>query len=498
MVNLAIYGMVYLGSALMVYNIYGFIRFARYVRGLKNWSKRDHILQIPILLLVLFLLGYLAVGFIGKPDLIVSLILFGGSIFVFVMYKLLFGITHQIVEKEQLEAKLRVTEASNLAKAGFLASISHEMRTPMNVILGLTGIALKDQELRPQTREQLEKIGQSGRHLLDMINRILEWNQIEIGELKLKTEEFSVSGALDQVNAIAQTLCQEKGLTYQVSMEGTAFRCLGDEVQIKRTLLSILDNAVKYTDAPGTVSLTVDCVSREDAVRTLRFVVRDTGVGISRDFLPKIFEVFSQEDASSTNRYGGSGLSLAVVKRVMDLAGGTIEVESEKNVGTVFTLTVPLPCAGEETAPAEGPEKTASLAGRRVLIVEDLPENAEIVADLLELEEMETERAENGQIALDMFSASQPGYYDAILMDLRMPVMDGLEAARRIRALDRADAGLVPIIALTANAFESDVRASLEAGMNAHLAKPADADELYDALRRWIRRTSGSEGSAVI
>ena len=249
MVKLAIYGMVYLGSALMVYNICGFIRFARYVRGLKNWTEKNHILQIPIVLLVLFLLGYLAVGILGKPDMIVSLILFGGSIFVFVMYKLLFGITQQIVEKEQLEAKLQVTEASNRAKASFLASISHEMRTPMNVILGLASIALKDPELPPQAREQLEKIGQSGRHLLDMINRILEWNQIEIGALKLKTEEFSVSGALDQVNAIVHTLCQEKGLTYEVSMEGTAFRCLGDEV------VAHMANLIRDPDDASTVSM---------------------------------------------------------------------------------------------------------------------------------------------------------------------------------------------------------------------------------------------------
>ena len=159
-------------------------------------------------------------------------------------------------------------------------------------------------------------------------------------------------------------------------------------------------------------------------------------------------------------------------------------------MGTTFTLTVPLPYAGEEKRSAEEAGDTASLAGRRVLIVEDLPENAEIVADLLELEEMETERAENGRTALDMFSASQPGHYDAILMDLRMPVMDGLEAARHIRALDRADAGRIPIIALTANAFESDVRASLEAGMNAHLAKPVDAEKLYETLRRSIRESA--------
>ncbi len=489
--NWIIDGMVFLGSALMVYNIYGFIRFARYVRGLKSWGGKNRILQIPIVLLVLFLLGYLAVGLFGKPDWVVSLILFGGSIFVFVMYKLLFGITHQIVEKEQLEAKLQVAEEAGRAKTSFLASISHEMRTPMNVILGLDVIALKNPELQPQTREQLEKIGQSGRHLLDMINRILEMNQLETGALKLSSEEFSLTEALGQVDAIAHTLCEEKGLHYEASLgEDMAFRCIGDEVQFKQTLLSLLDNAVKYTDAPGTVSIQGECISREETVRTVRFTVRDTGVGISRDFLPKVFDVFSREDASSTSLYGGSGLSLAVVKRIVEMTGGTIAVESEKNVGTTFTLTVPLAYAGEEESPAEPPEKPASLEGRRVLIVEDLPENAEIVADLLELEDMETEHAENGQAALEMFSRAEPWHYDAILMDLRMPVMDGLEATKRIRALDRADAGLIPIIALTANAFESDVRASIEAGMNAHLAKPADSDELYETLRRSIR---GSE-----
>ncbi len=489
--NWIIDGMVFLGSALMVYNICGFIRFARYVRGLKSWGGKNRILQIPIVLLVLFLLGYLAVGLFGKPDWIVSMILFGGSIFVFVMYKLLFNVTHQIVEMEQLERKLQVAEESSRTKTSFLASISHEMRTPMNVILGLDEVALKDPEVPPQTREQLVRIGQSGRHLLDMINRILEMNEIETGALKLRNEEFSITDALGQVNAIARTLCEEKGLRYEASLgEDAAFRCIGDEVRFKETLLSLLDNAVKYTNAPGTVSLRAECVSREEKTRTLRVTVRDTGVGISRDFLPKVFDVFSREDASSTSLYGGSGLSLAVVKRIVEMTGGTIAVESEKNVGTTFTLTVPLAYAGEEESPAEPPEKPASLEGRRVLIVEDLPENAEIVADLLELEDMETEHAENGQAALEMFSRAEPWHYDAILMDLRMPVMDGLEATRRIRALDRADAGRIPIIALTANAFESDVRASLEAGMNAHLAKPVDAEKLYETLSRSIREAA--------
>jgi len=498
MLRWAIYAMVYLGSALMVYNICGFVRFARFVKGLKAWSGEDHLLYIPIVLLVLFLMGYLAVGIFGRPDLIVSVILFGGSIFVYVVYRLLSGITLKIVESEQVEARLLAAEESNRAKTGFLASVSHEMRTPMNVILGLDSVALKNPDLPAETRCHLEKIGQSGRHLLGLINNMLDMNRIETGALEVRHSEFSLADALDQVCAIAHTLCEDKGLTWDFSAaEDARGRFVGDELQLKQVLLSILDNAVKYTDAPGTVSLAVTCASEREDVRTLRFAVRDTGIGIDREFLPRIFEAFTQEDASSTNRYGGSGLSLARTKHVVELMGGTLAVESEKNVGSVFTVTLALPRA-EESAPPPAAETPVSLEGRRILIVEDLPENAEIVQDLLELEGAETEHAENGQVALDMVSRAPLWYYDAILMDLRMPVMDGLEATRRIRALEREDAGAVPIIALTANAFESDVRQSLAAGMNEHLAKPTDADTLYAVLKRQIGSASAAERRTLL
>ncbi len=260
-------------------------------------------------------------------------------------------------------------------------------------------------------------------------------------------------------------------------------------------LLSILDNAVKYTDAPGTVTLSVQTAADASDLRTLRFAVTDTGVGIDSAFLPKVFEVFTQEDASATNRFGGSGISMALAKNIVELMNGNITVQSEKNVGSTFTVTLPLRLAGDEIADAQ--EESVSLDGKRVLLAEDLPENAEIVTDLLELEGVETEHAENGQIALDLFSGAEPGTYDAILMDLRMPVMDGLEATRRIRTLPRADAKTIPIIALTANAFESDIRASLEAGMNAHLAKPADADYLYATLKRLIAGAQKAERSGT-
>ena len=249
---------------------------------------------------------------------------------------------------------------------------------------------------------------------------------------------------------------------------------------------------MKYTDAPGTITLSVGADGEQNGLRTLRFAVSDTGIGIDSAFLPKIFDVFAQEDESSTTRFGGTGVSLAVTKNIVELMGGTITVESEKNVGSTFTVTLHL-CPAPAEAPAEAPED-GSLSGRHILVVEDLDENAEIVQDLLELEGAESERAENGQIALEMFERSAPGTYDAILMDLRMPVMDGLEATRRIRALPRADAKTIPIIALTANAFESDVRASMDAGMDAHLAKPTDTDCLYSTLKRLIEGVSDTKG----
>ncbi len=495
--RIIIYLMVYLGAALMVFNIYGFVRFAKTVRKQHDWEEQNGILYIPIVLLVLFLLGYLAVGIFGKPDLIVAGILFGGSGFVFIMYKLLGGITRRIAEKEQLEAALAAAEEANAAKNSFLAGISHEMRTPMNVILGLDGMALKDQTLQPRTRGYLEKIGLSARHLLGLVNNMLDMNRIRTGLLTVRQEAFSLQEMLEEVNAIAGALCEEKGLRYEYAVPEDCGHCLGDETQLKRVLLSILDNAVKYTNVPGTVRFETERLSGEVTGQVFRFSVTDTGVGIDPGFLPQIFEPFTQEDDSATTQYSGSGLSLSVAKSTTELMGGSIEAKSRKNAGSTFTVTLPLQATEEKTevpgASEQTEEKLESLEGRRVLLAEDLPENAEIVMDLLELEGVETEHAENGQIALEMFGGHPENYYDAILMDLRMPVMDGLTATRKIRAMERPDAKTIPILALTANAFESDVEQSLKAGMNVHLAKPADSEMLYDALKRQISLASPAE-----
>ena len=489
-------GMICCGALLMVYNIYGFIRFARFVKVSNVSDQRNCILYIPIALLILFLLGYLAVGLFGDPDLIMGGILLGGSVFVFIMYLLLSSITQRILQHEELKAQLLAAEESNRAKTSFLASISHEMRTPMNVIMGLDDVALRNPALPDETRGQLEKIGHSARHLLGMINNVLDMNSMERDSLELESESYSMLDAITQVNSITQTLCDEKGLTYVTDIPAeTLGRYWGDVMQLKRVFLSLLENAVKYTDAPGTVRFAAALLSEEDGVRSIRFTVSDTGIGMDESFLSRLFESFSKEDASSTSRYGGTGMSLAVTKRLVEMRGGAIAVESEKNAGSTFTVTLSMPYLGPDKAPLEQQEALVSLEGRHILLAEDIPDNAEIVMDLLELEDAETDHAENGKIALDMFRDAAPYTYDAILMDLRMPEMDGLEATRQIRALDRPDAKTIPIIALTANAFESDVHAALDAGMNVHLAKPADAELLYDTLRRLISGTSVPERS---
>ena len=496
MLHAVILAMVYLGSTLMVYNIYGFVRFARSAQDGAEWGSEKRMFYLPITLLVLFLLGYLGVGLFGNPDLLVAGILFGGSIFVFVMYRFLERVTKKIRDNERLSTDLLVAEKSNQVKTEFLATMSHEMRTPMNVIMGLDAIALKDPDLSPQTREYLEKIGLSAQHMLSLINKILYINESDVDIAAIKNDEFSLSAALSQINVIAQTLCEGKGLDYAVESDDTIHdACVGDETQVKEVLLSLLDNAVKYTEAPGSVSLRIRLCETANDAQTVSFTVSDTGIGMSEDFLSQLFVAFSQEDGSMTSRYGGSGLSLARSKSVVDRMGGSIEATSKKGEGSTFVVTLPFVVVcktGEEAADAstsalEEQQGVESLEGRCVLVVEDQETNAEIVADLLEIEGAQTEHAENGQVAVEMVAKSQPYYYDAILMDLRMPVMDGYTATRHIRGLDRPDAQAVPIIALTANAFQSDVDQSLDAGMNAHLAKPADADLLYKTLMENMR-----------
>ena len=484
MIRIVINAMIFIGAALMVYNIYGFVKFVRYVKQQQTWKRGNAILYLPVALLVFFLLGYIFVGLFGKPDIMMAGILLGGSIFVFVIYTFLYSIIQSLMENEKLEVQRLSAIESNRAKTEFLASISHEMRTPMNVILGLDNVALQSPDLPEETRGHLEKIKQSGKHLLDLINNVIEINDIEKNGYELHRERFSLDEAVDQLNVIVNTMCEDRALNYRCEMgENVSGFYMGDAVELKQVLFSFLDNAVKYTDSPGSVSMDIRSISEDKGIRRLEFLITDTGIGMSKDFLDRIFTPFAQEDSSFTSRYGGSGLSLALTKEKVSRMGGTISVKSVKNYGSEFTIVIPLELSEEQ---AEAGGSLVSLEGKRILVVDDIKDNAEIVIDLLDLEGAVSEHAENGKIALDMFAASEPYYYDAILMDLRMPVMDGHESAQMIRALDREDAKTVPIIALTANAYANDVQKSFEVGMDEHLTKPVDTDILYEALKEQI------------
>ena len=419
-----------------------------------------------------------------------------------------------MAKNEALAEALVVAEEASKAKTAFLSSMSHEIRTPMNAIIGLDTLALKDETLSAQTRDYLEKINGSARHLLALINDILDMSRIESGRIVLNKEAFLLSKVLEQINTMVMSQCSDKGLTYECRLLNQMEDCyIGDETRLKEVLINILSNAVKFTDAPGSITLTVEKTASFQDQSTLKFCIRDTGIGMDPEYIPKIFEPFSQEDSSRKNKYGSTGLGMAITRNIVEMMNGTISVESEKGVGSEFTVTVTLKRGeqketvllneddhgteggifGEGTRPRSDEVPRVPLAGRRILLAEDTEVNAEIMMDLLSIEDVEADHAKNGRIAVSLFAQSEVGTYDAILMDIRMPEMDGLEAACAIRALDRPDARKIPIIALTANAFDEDVQRSLQAGMNAHLSKPVDSDLLYQTLGELIYKAQSDQ-----
>ena len=404
----------------------------------------------------------------------------------------------ELAKNHALSDALTQAKEASAAKTAFLNSMSHEIRTPMNAIIGYNNIALKDPELSGETRGHLEKIKAAAAHLLSLINNILDMGHIESGRMTLKSEKFVLGDLLKQVNTMIGAQCSEKGIAYSCEVRGSAaLTCIGDDMKLREVLINLLSNAVKYTMSPGTVTFITEETARFEDNVTLRFTVKDTGIGMDKDFIPKIFEPFSQEKNDCGGMFGSTGLGMAITRNMIDMMNGKIDVESEKGKGSVFTVTVTLKTAqdgalsAEETG-ADVNEKennTASvkLEGRHILMAEDMIINAEILRNILESCGVEVDHAPDGKACVDMFRESPAGRYDAILMDIRMPVMNGLEAAEQIRSLDREDARTVPIIAMTANAFDDDVKLSLQSGMNAHLTKPVEAEHLIETLQRLIR-----------
>ncbi len=405
----------------------------------------------------------------------------------------------EMAKSQALSEALFAAQEANRAKTAFLSSMSHEIRTPMNAIIGLNNLALQKESLDYDTRQYLEKIGDSASHLLDLINDILDMSRIESGNMILKNEPFSLQNVLKQINDMVMTQCDDKGLKYICNIQDELpDGYMGDEMKLKEVLINILSNAIKFTDSPGNVELTVEQTAVFEDQSTLRFTISDSGIGMDNSFLPRVFETFSQEYNGRTNKYGSTGLGMAITKNIVEIMNGSISVESEKNVGTVFTVTIPFKtCKSEgESVKSEVVRKTAELDGRHILLAEDVFINAEITKEILSVKGAIIDHAEDGRRALEMFEVSNIGYYDAILMDVRMPEMDGLEATARIRLLAREDATKVPIIAMTANAFDEDVQRSLQAGMNAHLSKPVSPERLYQTLGEliWEATTHKGEG----
>ena len=287
--------------------------------------------------------------------------------------------------------------------------------------------------------------------------------------------------------------CKEKGLVYEYKvLNEVSDYYIGDDTKLKQVIINILSNAIKFTDAPGNVLMTVERTALYGDHSTLKFCIKDTGIGMDKSFIPKIFDVFAQEDSSRNTKYGSTGLGMAITKNIVELMNGTISVESEKGKGTEVTVVISLTNCEHQTTSA--PTQTAEeknhveLKGKHILMAEDVDINAEIMEQLITMREATIDRAENGKRAVEMFEKSTEGYYDAILMDVRMPEMDGLEATATIRALERPDAKTVPIIAMTANAFDEDVQRSLQVGMNAHLSKPVEPELLYNTLEEYIKK----------
>ncbi len=396
-------------------------------------------------------------------------------------------ITPFIAEREQREEELRCAKAeadrANASKTSFLRRMSHDIRTPLNGIMGMVEISRRYADDPDKRSECRKKILDSANYLASLVDDILDTTKLESGTVVLEERPFDLLEVLDDIIGMVEPMAAEAGIEFtsgKGSYEVPHRRLMGSPAHLNRILANLVTNAVKYNRPGGTVYSGVEELSCDGETVVYRFVCEDTGIGMSEEFQARAFELFARENRDPG--VTGTGLGLAIVRELAELMGGTVELASEEGAGSTFTVELPfkLDLSYKERLGYERPE--VDLAGKRALLVEDNDLNLEIALMMLQDMGIECEVARNGQEAVDMFAASAPGHYDLVFMDVMMPVMDGLEAARRIRAIGGDYAEGVAILAMTANAFADDVRASLDAGMDGHITKPLDRETIEDAI----------------
>ena len=433
---------------------------------------------------------FLATGFSALSIIVIILVLLRKARKAEAAAKLAANDTQKLNEK--LEIALKKAEDASLSKTSFLNNMSHDIRTPMNVILGYA--QLMENELNgkdiPEVLEHLEKLQQSGNLLLSIINNVLDMARIESGRMEIDENYCRIEDVWKSLFAVFDEKARKKNISLHYTMNVEHEHVLTDVTKVKEILVNILSNAIKYTPAGGSVMVYVDELPcDESGYMIVRIRISDTGIGMSQDYLTKIFEAFTREKNTTKSKIAGTGLGMSIVKNYVDLLGGTIDVESELGKGSTFTVTLKHRIADERYYVKKHIEESGTgneiLEGRNILLAEDNDLNAEIAEAILERAGLRIERVENGIQCVNRILKMPAGTYDMIFMDIQMPQMDGYKATQTIRNLPDKDKACIPIIAMTANAFAEDKKKTMEAGMNAHLSKPLNVPELMDTIRKF-------------
>jgi len=438
---------------------------------------------------------YSVEDFIREHSLIISISLSSFIILIFAIF--IFDVRRSrrnSVEKDKLNRSLDVArelaENANNAKTSFLFNMSHDIRTPMNAIIGFTDLLELNQDDAIKRADYLKKIKSSSSVLLSIINNVLEMARIERGSLKIEETAWCTEQFNDAIYSVFQEMMEKKGITFKRTIDIQHHYIFCDTIKVREIIINIISNAYKYTRKGGSVTMELkELPSTKEGWVLYQSTISDTGIGMSQEFLPHIFEEFSRENDSSGNRIEGTGLGMSIVKNLVDLLDGTITVDSERGKGTTFVITLPFRIAHKEDLVTGNIENLNldSFKGTRILLAEDNDLNAEITTTILENAGFIVDRAENGAVCVDKVYTSPEGSYDLILMDIQMPLMNGYEASRTIREMVNEKKAAIPIIALTANAFDEDKRSAIDAGMNGHLAKPVNVQELLSALAKVLK-----------